>query len=860
MKDAEIAGALNDLFSSHRIVFWYDDGGEFSDTLMNLSLEDVEILRLDETGPFALKVLIEYQSPDCRYLIYSPSAEPPDKDDWLLDTRLYSHTFRADKASMILDDLGLKNRSVRQHIATRKKFFASQERIDKLKKWISPEDSADDLDMKMLCVTTKAAQPSAFAILLHTLDAHCGNNIYDPSSSPKVWGDVQKLDLEHAFWRIMGDNFGYEKENPSLLDLARHLFITDFANNLDGDLPPGLKQFVLKDPSRCLNASVCISQWRNDLNLFKSFDSISGYCAKELKMPEQISFLTLENILYCSTFEVIERRIISLLVEEILSAHEDGFEQIRDVIFRRRDEYWAKLNNKPYQKIYDSLAIAINLIELRWKYDKGFSYPNASAMFEAYTRELYLFDQYYRQYHQAADVIESSGFEILKPMDKAVEACYCEWFMNQCAIAWGGFMEQGLMNNLQSLPGGSQFLFYETHVKPYLKKQEKNRLFVIISDGFRYEAAEELTSSINGQYRFSAELDTMKSVLPSYTALGMAALLPHKTLGFSEKGDVLVDGKSVDTLEKRSAILTSHDGAALKASDFIAMSQEQGRAFIRDKRVIYIYHNEIDALGDSASTESKTFEAARRTIEDLQGLCRFIINSLNGNRIVITADHGFVYCEKSPDYLDKSVLDNKPAKALIAKKRYILGRDLGDSDKVWLGDTKKTACTQDSMEFWLPKGMNRFHFAGGARYFHGGAMLQEIVVPLVTVTQIKGKDLKGTAVKKVDVALLSSHKKVVTNITRFEFIQTEPVSQRLKPQNLSIAIYDEDTMISNEVTLTFDSESSILDDRKRSVKLMLKAGTYDPKKDYYLVLRDNLTGIEYERISIKIDLAFSNVF
>ena len=112
----------------------------------------------------------------------------------------------------------------------------------------------------------------------------------------------------------------------------------------------------------------------------------------------------------------------------------------------------------------------------------------------------------------------------------------------------------------------------------------------------------------------------------------------------------------------------------------------------------------------------------------------------------------------------------------------------------------------------------------------------------------------------MDVALLSSHKKVVTNIARFEFIQTEPVSERLKPQVLSIAICDEDTLISNEVTLTFDSESSSLDDRKHSVKLMLKAGTYDPKKDYYLVLRDALTSIEYERIPIKIDLAFSNVF
>ena len=164
------------------------------------------------------------------------------------------------------------------------------------------------------------------------------------------------------------------------------------------------------------------------------------------------------------------------------------------------------------------------------------------------------------------------------------------------------------------------------------------------------------------------------------------------------------------------------------------------------------------------------------------------------------------------------------------------------------------------MEFWLPKGMNRFHFAGGARYFHGGAMLQEIIVPLITVTQIKGKDLQASTIRKVGVALASPHKKVVTNIARFEFIQTDAVSERLKPQTLSISLRDEDTLISSEQTVTFDSESSSLDDRKRSVKLTLKSGTYDPKKDYYLVLRDTVTSIEHERIPIKIDLAISNVF
>jgi hypothetical protein len=35
-----------------------------------------------------------------RYLIYAPTPEPDYDDYWLLDIRLYSHTFRADRASI----------------------------------------------------------------------------------------------------------------------------------------------------------------------------------------------------------------------------------------------------------------------------------------------------------------------------------------------------------------------------------------------------------------------------------------------------------------------------------------------------------------------------------------------------------------------------------------------------------------------------------------------------------------------------------------------------------------------------------------------------------------------------------------
>jgi len=399
-------------------------------------------------------------------------------------------------------------------------------------------------------------------------------------------------------------------------------------------------------------------------------------------------------------------------------------------------------------------------------------------------------------------------------------------------------------------------------VERALKEKGLSRVVVVISDGLRFEAAHELAREIGGKYGFGAELSAMLGVLPSYTALGMAALLPHEVIRFNESANdqLLVDERPCISLEQRSQILARKDGVALRAEELLALNKQAGREFIKPFKVIYVYHNTIDATGDKAASESKTFEAVRRAIGELAKIARFVINNLNISRVIITSDHGFIYQDTPPRSFDKSGLDAKPQGAVIAKKRFILGRGLGDLEKVWHGTTRITAGTEDNMEFWLPKGINRFHFVGGARYFHGGATLPEVAVPVVTVHKLRGREREKSHVKKVGVSLIGLPRKIVMNRHRFEFIQTDAVTDRVRPRTLLVSLRDGNELISNEETVTFDSTSESMDERKRSVKLILKQGEYDRKRQYFLVLRDAETNVEYERIPIMIDLAFASEF
>ncbi|MCH7545269.1 MAG: BREX-1 system phosphatase PglZ type A, partial [Planctomycetes bacterium] len=397
--------------------------------------------------------------------------------------------------------------------------------------------------------------------------------------------------------------------------------------------------------------------------------------------------------------------------------------------------------------------------------------------------------------------------------------------------------------------------------KPWLGKADNRRMFVIISDAFRYEAAEELTRDLNGKYRFEATLSSQLGVLPSYTALGMASLLPHRTLEYQDNGTVLADGKSTASIDQRGLILASVKGLALRADELIALKKEDGRALVADSRVVYIYHNIIDSVGDSASTEDRTFAAVRRTIVQLAGIVRYVIDNLNGNFVLITADHGFLFTESGPDQTDKSSLGDKPDGTVIAKKRYLLGRDLGDHPAALHGFTKVTAGAEGGMEFWIPKGTNRFHFAGGAKYFHGGAMPQEVVVPVITVRHRKDKGTRGkTATKFVPVHVLGAGHKITTSRHRFELLQMESAGDRIKPVTLKIAVYDGDTPVTNVDTVTFDSTSESLDDRRKWVTLTLQDREFDKRRPYRLVLQEADTGIEHEAVDVIIDRAFTDDF
>src|SRR5207244_11187775 len=128
-----------------------------------------------------------------------------------------------------------------------------------------------------------------------------------------------------------------------------------------------------------------------------------------------------------------------------------------------------------------------------------------------------------------------------------------------------------------------------------------------------------------------------------------------------------------------------------------------------------------------------------------------------------------------------SKMKDKPESTILAKKRYLIGKKLHADDAAWHGKLSVTAGVDDDMEFWIPKGANLFHFLGGARFVHGGAMPQEIIVPVVTVKHIRGKSAQETKTKPVTIQVLGTNHRLTSAFFLFLLITMKAVMQGVKP-------------------------------------------------------------------------------
>lgn len=824
------------------IIFWYDEECEFVEDISELQLENTKIVHLDENNSFYIKHLLEKEDTESNYLIYSPNPKPMARENWLLDIEKYSQEFSTDKATVIMRDLGVKDETLRSVFKKYIRFFGNKERYKKFASYNMGEFTEEKVNVAILSTLCKLPVAD-FELVVKTIlmEAAKGENKYIEEIIK--FGDID------AFWNLVEKKYGYHLEEKSLEQLAIMFLITNLSYNLEAKMPSTWEKFI--SPKKA-DAIVFANHFMSHSVDHEMFDVLANQTERKLNLKDYLSNWNIEDYILCDTFKAFDEEIITWLITNLVG-NIGEFEKYRKIINRRRTTHWFnKLNNE-----YESIYYAMEILRLEQELQKTIKGSSAYEIMENYTKKYYLFDYFYRKFYLSYDKVDNK--EAFSKLLEVIENTYTHWYLEELSIKWSSMIEDELIDDIRINGLVKQQEFYNQYIYPHMRNEE--RAFVIISDALRYEAAKEFTDILNKERRGKAELSFMQGVIPSYTKLGMATLLPHKKIEMNDKAEVIVDGINSMGTENRQKILSKYstDVVAISYNDMKDMKRPEYKENFDGKKLVYIYHNVIDAIGDKAATERDVFEAVEKTFEDLNTLIKNLVNNVSATNIYITADHGFIYRRSSLQEYDK--ISKADVKAIDEGRRFILAEEKKDEQGILTLPMNYLLGEDTKLNVIIPKGVTRFKVQGaGANYVHGGAALQEIVIPVVKFKNIRKDEFKSS---KVEVKLTNISRKITNRITYLEFFQTEKVEDKKIPMTLKLYFEDEEgNRISNENIIIADSRSSKPEDRTFREKFTLKDQPYDKGQKYYLVMEDDEESVEkiYDRVPFMIDLAIVNDF
>ena len=288
-------------------------------------------------------------------------------------------------------------------------------------------------------------------------------------------------------------------------------------------------------------------------------------------------------------------------------------------------------------------------------------------------------------------------------------------------------------------------------MKPVAERASaKEPVAILVLDACRYDAGCRLAEMLNqGEPARRAEVASARAPLPSITAIGMPFCLPGDTgelRATVEAGKICLTasdfpGNLSEAAQRREWLKQKYK---LKDGNFLSIEQVADGTTSTELsakalgKLVFVFADELD-----------DHDCCLKPFGIDQNLERYatVIRRLRAagyNTVHVVTDHGSFYWDPAPDEKDTP----KPEGDIrFASRRAIAGSDLKHASALCL------PMSGSKLQCCVPRSVNAFNTYGGIGFFHGGATLQELVTPMLTVRWPR-------KAKKTDVVL-----KPITQIT-----------------------------------------------------------------------------------------------
>ena len=820
---------------TRKIIFWYDPKQDYADFINELELDNTEIIKYDNNS-FWIRYHIEKEELNKNIIIYLPFERKKGIDNDLLDLETANSDllFNPDSTTMRLKNLGLTE-DCRNIINKYAKFFGNKKRENEFKNFDIEEKDNDNIDLIITAILLNIKSINEDEILKEILKCY-----YEDQ---KRYEELFKFGSEEFILNLFNNTFGTSiSSSEELPEVYKSLIFTYFATTLkDIKKVSRYSKYLLTD--KATNVSVFINNLMRDKITKECFEKLSKEVEKEFGIDELLNSMDIENYILSDAFESIDKYIIKYVVDKLFDGIGE-YDIYKNYIDTRENKYWfEKLSNE-----YNLLKVAIAFFRKINSIEDSIKIVDMDKFAKDYADNFSEVDTLYRKVYFFFDNIENRDLFI--SLKNKIENIYVNNFMSELSIKWSDMIEN--MSRYDSNRMVLQKDFYKNYIKPFNDK--KDRIIVIISDAFRYECAKELNEKLK-QFASKSDITYMQGLVPSYTKLGMAALLPNNKLSrVKDSDDILVDGQASSSFKDRELLLQKEnpDSIAIKYDDLYEMTKQEWKKLFSGKKVVYIYHDTIDNAGEH--NENEVFTACDKAINELERLVKDLHTTFSGINAFITADHGFFYKRGKIESYEKT---SKTTNSTKQKTRYSYSDSIVDEEGI-LSISLDYLFGENSGYVNIPKGNIIFARQGtGINYVHGGILPQEIIIPVI--------DFKSTRTteesKKVGITYSGLSTKITNAITYLEFLQDSNVDENNKPCRYLLHFEDKDgNRISDECTIIANYENTEVKDRFFREKFVFKNIKYNRNEPYYLVIIDEETGIVKNKIKFYIDIAIVNNF
>jgi len=836
-------------FYQRRIIVWQDEDKEFADVIDDVALENARVVVLTGSNQFSVKKLIAVDDKYSNILLYAPLPFEDKEDNWLLDVKLYSESFHADRLSMWMDELGLDDSAaMRKVFKDYRIFFANKERRGKVAGLKKRPASPKELHLAVMAAICGIKDPEPRAILRAVLKA----GLQDDN---KILAALRQYNAEEMFWMLARQGTGYDEEGKHLYALANRILLTATSRTM-GRVPlSGLESYISTP-----HVAFCydfVSTWLHSEDS-DAFQDIARAVETNLHLLPRFAGLTIEELLETECYPCINSLILKKLMADIGDRRIDP-EAIIQAVDKRRTCVWYD-DVRPF---FEGILQVAHMQTFYRENGGGFHTVEPAKVWEEYTGTYYKMDTYYRLFHLANERCKKNYHsdlgEAMGKVEEVVEGLYTTWFLGKLGSSWSDVAASQLQEYGYILNVDRQENFYSEWVKP-----SDTKIFVIISDAMRYEVAATLADELRLETQSQVKLHNCQATFPTITKFGMAALLPHDKLSVEDKGDrlaVLVDGASSEAGVRDKVLKKANpNSAALRYSEIIGKTNRaERRAMVKSMEVVYIYHDTIDTAGHEG--DAKVFRACSDAIEEIKNMVRIIVNDFNTYNILITADHGFLYTNSPLTESDKVGKDFSGREKEFGRRYAILEK--GASPELLM--PIKFLDGNTPYDGFTPRESIRIKMQGGGLNFvHGGISLQEMVVPVIEYRFLRNasKEYQNNQdrydIKPVTLSLLTANKRLSNLIFSLDFYQKEPVGDNR--QACTYLIYFTDSngrKISDEQRVIADKTGTETRDRAFRFTFNLKSQKYSEYEPYFLVIADEKGLQPPQRIEFEIRIALA---